>query len=70
MNKIKKKRQLLIDNLNEFKMNLNKKPTKTDQKTPTSNTTEATANSLIFKLFSDLDESDLEKANKVTHIIR
>lgn len=51
-------------------MNLNKKPTKTDQKTPVTNTTEATANSLIFKLFSDLDESDLEKANKVSHIIR
>jgi hypothetical protein len=51
--------------LNEFKINLNKKPTKSDQKAQLTNTTEASANSLIFKLFSDLDESDLDKANKV-----
>jgi hypothetical protein len=46
-------------------MNLNKKSTKSDQQK--TQVVDAAANSLIFKLFSDMDESDLAKANKVHH---
>ena len=54
----------MIDYLNEMKQNLNKK-TDSNSKSDTKIDQLQDSSSFIFKLFSDLEQIDLDRINKV-----
>ena len=56
----------MIDHLNEFKKSLKSKSK--DSKGSASVNTTTQSNLMIFKLFGDLQEADLERVNKVAEL--
>ena len=58
------KRELLIDNLNAMKKVLTTKSDQTENKD-----NKSSESSIIFKVFTDLEATDIERTNKVSKII-
>jgi hypothetical protein len=56
-------RQLLVDHLNEMKKNLDAKQGSGKEKK-----SEKQEDSIVFKLFTDLEKSELDRANRVSEL--
>ena len=56
----------MVDHLNEFKKSLKNKAK--DSKGSVSDASTTQSNSIVFKLFGDLEEVDLDRASKVAEL--
>ena len=58
----------MTDHLNDFKKNLKANKKEGETSADLSSSTNAQSNAISFKLFADLEEIDLERANKVSEL--
>ena len=58
----------MIDHLNDFKKNLKSNKKDSDISADLTGSVSAQSNAISFKLFADLEEVDLERANKVSEL--